>query len=72
MTTLDHGSEPSPLSRPEKVLCWVTGLTALATMMAVPVLVLTGNVDLVAAALGVGTTATTARAAVDIRIRIRR
>ncbi|MFF4085195.1 hypothetical protein ACFYZN_38200 [Streptomyces sp. NPDC001777] len=72
MTLLDHDPAPTPSSRADKALRWITALTLLATVAAAMVLVFTGNAGYVGTVLGIGAAAAAIGGTVHICIHVRR
>jgi hypothetical protein len=72
MTSLDHDPAPTPSSRADKALQWITALALLATVAAVIVLALTGTAGYVGTVLRTGATAAAIGGTVRICIHVRR
>lgn len=63
---------PSPTSSATTAITWISGLTLLATVIAVIVLALTGNDGYLAPVIGLEAAAAAAGGTVQIRVHIRR
>ncbi|MFF7887788.1 hypothetical protein ACH40F_40930 [Streptomyces sp. NPDC020794] len=71
MAQTDRSPSAAP-SATTTAIAWISGLTLLATVIAVIVLALTGNSDYLGPVIGIGAGAAAAGGTVQVRIHIRR